>query len=77
MTVGTVKTVHDMFYFVEDVMQLLGYSKSKSYKIIAKLNGEMENAGICTCAGRVSKKYFNKRYGLEDPETVQRARRAS
>lgn len=73
----TVKTAHDMFYFVEDVMRLLGYSKSKCYKIIAKFNGELEAKGICTCPGRVSKKYFNKRYGLEDPEPAQRARRAS
>ncbi len=73
----TVKTVHDMFYFVEDIMVLLGYSKSKSYKIIAKLNKELEADGTCTCAGRVSKKYFNKRYGLEDAETVQNGRRAT
>lgn len=72
-----VKTVHEMFYFVEDIMTLLGYSKSKSYKIIAKLNKELEDTGTCTCAGRVSKKYFNKRYGLDEPEPVQRGRRAT
>lgn len=71
------RTARDMFYFVEDVMAMLGYSKSKSYKIIARLNAELESAGTCTCSGRVSKKYFNKRYGLEDVETPQRARRAS
>ena len=32
MAMKPLKTAHDMFYFVEDVMQILGYSKSKSYK---------------------------------------------
>ena len=29
-----VKTARDLFYHVDDVMRLLGYSRSKSYKII-------------------------------------------
>lgn len=63
-----VKTAHEMFYFVEDVMTMLGYSRSKSYKVIADLNKELEATGICTCDGRVSRKYFDKRYGLAEPE---------
>ena len=31
------KTVKDIFYFVEDVMTITGLSRSKSYKIIADL----------------------------------------
>ena len=31
-------TARDMFYFVDDVMQLLSLSRSKSYKIIKELN---------------------------------------
>ncbi len=77
VTVETVKTVHDMFYFVEDIMQMLGYSRSKSYKIIAALNRELEASGVCVCDGRVNKKYFNKRYGLDEPEQGQRGRRTS
>lgn len=65
MAMKPLKTAHDMFYFVEDVMQILGYSRSKSYKIIAQLNRELEAAGFCTCDGRVSRRYFDKRYGLE------------
>lgn len=60
-----VKTARDLFYRVDDVMRLLGYSRSKSYKIIAQLNRELETAGFCTCDGRVSRRYFDKRYGLE------------
>lgn len=32
------KTSRDMFYFVDDIMRLLGYSRSKSYKVISELN---------------------------------------
>lgn len=39
------KTARDMFYFVDDVMRLLGYSRSKSYKVIAQLNRELEAKG--------------------------------
>ena len=71
---ATLKTSRDMFYFVEDIMRLLGYSRSKSYKVIASLNRELEAKGKCTCEGRVIKRYFNERYGLEEPETLARKR---
>lgn len=66
MAMKPLKTAHDMFYFVEDVMQILGYSKSKSYKVIKSLNRELENQGKCTCDGRVIKRYFQERYGLDE-----------
>ena len=71
---ATLKTFCDMFYFVEDIMRLLGYSRSKSYKVIASLNRELEAKGKCTCEGRVIKRYFNERYGLEEPEPAARKR---
>ena len=39
------KTVKDIFYFVEDVMTITGLSRSKSYKIIADLNRELSDRG--------------------------------
>lgn len=71
---ATLKTSRDMFYFVEDIMRLLGYSRSKSYKVIASLNRELEAKGKCTCEGRVIKRYFNERYGLEEAEPAARKR---
>lgn len=68
------KTSRDMFYFVDDIMRLLGYSRSKSYKVISELNRELEAKGKCTCDGRVIKRYFNERYGLEDVEKPTRRR---
>ena len=70
MAMKPLKTARDMFYFVEDVMQILGYSKSKSYKVIKSLNRELENQGKCTCDGRVIKRYFHERYGLDELNAV-------
>lgn len=35
----TARTAREMFYFVDDVQRMLGYSRSKSYKIIKQLPG--------------------------------------
>lgn len=61
-----VNTSYDLFYFVSDVMQILGCSKSKSYDVIRSLNRELSAKGFYVCSGRVSKSYFNKRFGLEN-----------
>lgn len=44
------KTVKDIFYFVEDVMTITGLSRSKSYKIIADLNRELSDRGYTDAA---------------------------
>lgn len=67
-----VKGAHDMFYFVGDVMQLLGFSRSKSYKIISELNKELAEQGKMVFDGRVSKRYFTERLGLEAELAPQR-----
>jgi hypothetical protein len=67
-----VKGVRDMFYFVDDVMQLLGFSRSKSYKIISQLNKELAEQGKMVFEGRVSKRYFTERLGLETELPPQR-----
>ena len=72
-----VRTARDMFYFVEDVMAMLGYSKSKSYKIIASLNRELVESGVCVCVGRNNKRYFYKRFVFTDQEPAKAARRVS
>ena len=66
-----VKTAREMFYSVEDVMQMLDYSRSKSYKIIARMNQELEQNGKETRPGRISRRYFDQKYGFTDPEPKQ------
>lgn len=62
------KTACDYFYYVSDVMAMTNYSRSKSYKIIAQLNRELEEQGYITFDGRVPRKYFERRTGIELPE---------
>lgn len=50
------------FFQVEDVMALLGVSKSKAYKIIQSLNKELSKKGYITVAGKVPKKYFCEKF---------------
>lgn len=61
-------TCDKIFYFVQDIMNLTGYSKSKAYKVIAQLNRELEAAGYITFDGRISRTYFHKRTGIDISE---------
>ena len=54
MAMKPLKTAHDMFYFVEDVMRILGYSKSKSYKVIKSLNRELRTRANAPVTGASS-----------------------
>lgn len=62
--VPAVKTTREMFVYVDEVMETLNLSRSKSYKIIQQLNQEQKEKGIYVIAGRVSRKYFNFRLGI-------------
>ena len=50
------------YYDREDVMRMLGVKVDMAYKIIRKLNKELNEKGYITVAGKVSKKYFDERY---------------
>lgn len=60
------------FMRVEDVARELDVSKSYEYKIVQKLNKELEAKGYITISGRVNRQYFLERtcYGgsAEDSE---------
>ena len=49
------------FMRVEEVAQELGVSKSFAYKIVQKLNAELQEKGYLTISGRISRKYFQKK----------------
>ena len=46
------------FLRVEEVAEEMGVSKSYAYKIVQRLNKELESMGYLTVAGRVNKQYF-------------------
>ena len=64
------------FLTAQDVMEMLGVSLSYSYKLIRRLNSELEADGFVTIKGRVSTQvstqYFMKRiYGLSTDKEVR------
>ena len=72
-------TSRNIFYYVDDVMDLLGVSRYKAYKIIQDLNAELKDSGYIGVSGRVPKKYFNERFyaDIEAPAMVKMERRSS
>lgn len=50
-----------------EVAEIFKVSKRKGYSIIDQLNCELREKGYITIAGRVSRKYFFERTGLESP----------
>ena len=59
-----------MFMRVDEVAEELDISKSHAYKIVQKLNKELEAKGMITISGRVNKQYFMERtcYGAVQKE---------
>ena len=48
------------FIRVDEVAKELEISESHAYKIMRKLNRELEAKGYITVAGRVNRQYFNE-----------------
>ena len=48
-----------------EVAEALRVSRSYAYKLIRKLNAELEERGTLTVPGKVSRGYFMRRYGLD------------
>lgn len=51
-----------MFLKVADVMKVLDVSESYAYKLIRKLNKELENKGCFVIAGRIDRKFFYEHF---------------
>jgi len=60
------KSENNMFITAAEVSKLMGVSKAYAYRIVKKLNDELETQGYLVVAGKTSLKYFNERiYGKE------------
>ena len=46
-----------------DIIRKSGLERTYAYKIIKELNEELEKMGYKTLAGRVSRKFFNEKFG--------------
>ena len=47
---------------VEDVVEELGVSKQKGYRIIRQLNAELEAAGFMTVQAKIPRTYWSERF---------------
>ncbi len=56
------------FIRADELAVELDISKSHAYKLIKKLNEELNEKGYITIAGRVNRKYFNERFYGEKKE---------
>ena len=55
-----------LFVKAEELQELLGISRSESYRIIKKLNDDLKEKGFIVLSGRVSRKYLT----LEELEVI-------
>lgn len=51
-----------IYYTAQELSEILGVSLTYSYKLIRKLNKDLDARGYITIAGRVSKAYFNEKF---------------
>lgn len=60
-----------LYYTAKDVEEMLGVSRGYAYKVVKKLNEELENQGYIVIAGRIPKKFFEEKYyGLDSRTNV-------
>ena len=61
-----------MFMNVKEVMEVLEVSESYAYKLMKRLNRELQAMGCQTIAGKVDRKYFYEQfYGTRSKKTEQ------
>ena len=53
-----------IFYGRDEVAEILGYKIGKAYKVIRELNAELEAQGYLIRPGKISRKYFDERFGI-------------
>lgn len=52
----------ELFYTVDDIVNILNVSKSTAYREIKKLNEELKKQGYITICGKVPIKFFRERW---------------
>ena len=59
-----------LFMTADEVAKELNISKAYAYKIIHRLNAEMQKMGYVTVSGRVNRKYFMKKVNYNEGKEV-------
>ena len=54
-----------VYYTAQEVMDILGVSRAKAYKVVKELNEELAAKGYIVTAGKIPKKFLSERlYGM-------------
>lgn len=54
-----------LYYTAQEVMEILGVSRAKAYRVVKELNEELAAKGYIVTAGKVPKKFLAERlYGM-------------
>ena len=56
-----IKVEKNKFFSATEIAVLLGVSNSSAYRIIKKLNYELESMGKITVAGKISRRFFEEK----------------
>lgn len=56
------KTDNKIYFTAAELSEMLGVSSGHAYKIIRRLNQELEKEGYIVIAGKVPVRYFQKRW---------------
>ncbi len=60
-------TENKIYFTAGELAEMLGISVGHAYKIIRRLNQELSDDGFLVIAGKVPKRYFEKRwYGFSE-----------
>lgn len=51
------QTTTCLYYTAQDVMEILGVSRAKAYKVVKELNEELAEKGYIVTAGKVPKSF--------------------
>ncbi len=64
-----VRIITNSFLTADEIAKILHCSIARGYRTVRELNEEMEKAGYKTMRGRTNRRFFERRYGLnEEPE---------
>lgn len=56
---------NELFIFADEIAEQLHVSKAFAYKVIKRMNDELEAKGFLTISGRVSRVFYEERvYGI-------------
>ena len=56
---------NEIFIKATEVAEIMDVSRAYAYRIINRLNGELEKEGYLTLSGKTNRQYFYERIGIE------------